>query len=137
MPNPEQLELLGDPGAPAIGKFQRPGAAAETQRLAAVEAYPAIGTWRRRVLAAIERTGDRGATDEELQDQLELNPSTQRPRRVELVERGFVTDSGRRRLTRSGRLAVVWVLTTWAGAIACVPDESAGLAEEVARGAEA
>jgi hypothetical protein len=37
-----------------------------------------------------------------------MNPSTQRPRRVELVEGGWVEDSGERRPTRSGMDAVVW-----------------------------
>lgn len=112
----DQLSLLSDPGQPSLGKFQAPGTAAETQRLAAVQAYPATGTWRRRVLAAVARAGERGMTDEELQDALHLNPSTERPRRVELVEGGWVEDSGRRRRTRSGRAAAVWMLTTAARA---------------------
>lgn len=109
---PSQLSLLSDPDAPTVGKYQRPGAAAPTQRLAALEAQPATGTWRRRVLTAIVARGEQGATDEELQDALGLNPSTERPRRVELVEGGWIEDSERRRPTRSGRYAVVWVLTS-------------------------
>jgi hypothetical protein len=38
-----------------------------------------------------------------------MNPSTQRPRRIELCEAEAVIDSGLRRLTRSSRAAVVWV----------------------------
>lgn len=102
---------LGDPGRNTVGKYQRPGDAAETQRLAAFEALPQTGTQRRRVLNAISRAGDDGRTDEELQRELEMNPSTQRPRRVELVEQGWIEDSGHRRSTRSGRSAVVWILT--------------------------
>lgn len=63
------------------------------------------------MLNAIAFAGERGRTDEELQNQLGLNPSTQRPRRVELVEGGWVEDSKRRRNTKSGRDAVVWVTT--------------------------
>lgn len=37
-----------------------------------------------------------------------MGGSTERPRRVELVEGGHVVDSGLRRLTRSRRFAVVW-----------------------------
>lgn len=96
-----------------IGKFQRPGDAAETQRTAAIMAYPKTGTWRRKVLNIITLCGDVGATDEEIQDALRMNPSTQRPRRVELVEGGWIVDSGRRRMTRSRREAVVWVVDTW------------------------
>lgn len=50
-----------------------------------------------------------GLTDEQLQDGLGMNPSTQRPRRIELVAMGFVRDSGEVRKTRSGSKAVVWV----------------------------
>ncbi len=47
-------------------------------------------------------------TDQEIQEVLELDPSTERPRRVELVRMFLVRDSGLRRLTRSGRHATVW-----------------------------
>lgn len=50
-----------------------------------------------------------GATDEEAQDALGMGPSTQRPRRVELVGLGLVYDGGGTRPTRSGRKATVWV----------------------------
>lgn len=52
-----------------------------------------------------------GCTDEEMQLALKMNPSTQRPRRGELVGMGLVKDSGRTRRTRSGRRATVWVAT--------------------------
>ena len=64
---------------------------------------------RQQVLAYLDHQGALGATDEEIQEALGLNPSTQRPRRVELVREGKVGDSGERRPTRSGRSAVVWV----------------------------
>ena len=50
-----------------------------------------------------------GATDERIQLRLDMNPSTERPRRIELVEAGLVKDSGRKLPTQSGRMAVVWV----------------------------
>jgi hypothetical protein len=102
---------LANPAEDTIGKFQRPGDAAETQRLAAAAAYPMTGTCRRRVLDAIIFAGEKGATDEQLQRWLDLNPSTERPRRVELVEGGWIEDSTIRRATLSGRSAVVWTLT--------------------------
>jgi DNA-binding IclR family transcriptional regulator len=49
-----------------------------------------------------------GMTDEEIQRALKLNPSTERPRRIELVQAGKVRDSGRTRKTASGRAATVW-----------------------------
>jgi hypothetical protein len=100
--------LLDDVDADRVGKAQRPGDAAETQRLAALRVLPHTGTARRRVLEAIFMAAANGLTDEEIQDELHMNPSTQRPRRVELVEGGWVEDSGERRPTRSGMDAVVW-----------------------------
>lgn len=61
------------------------------------------------VLQAIRRVGAFGATDDELQFVLGMDASTERPRRVELVQAGLVRDSGRVRKTRRGRNAVVWV----------------------------
>ena len=52
----------------------------------------------------------RGLTDHQMQEILGMNPSTQRPRRIELVRQGWVIDSGDRRQTPSGRQAVVWKL---------------------------
>lgn len=67
-------------------------------------------TTHHRIWKQLNRRGEQGATDHELQTALRMNPSTVRPRRVELVERQLVIDSGRRRPTKSGRLAVVWVV---------------------------
>jgi len=106
----EQLDLLSDPGRDVVGKFQRPGAAAITQRIAAVEMTPLTGKARMKVLFALADSLS-GMTDEEMQADTGMNPSTQRPRRVELAEGGWVEDSGRKRLTKSGRLAVVWTVT--------------------------
>ena len=78
----------------------------ETSHEAAEKIAEPAGTLRARVLSFIEYWG--GATDEEIQLGLKMNPSTERPRRVELVERGLVEDSGETRPTRSGRKATVW-----------------------------
>lgn len=50
-------------------------------------------------------------TDEEIGTRLGLVGNTVRPRRGELVAAGLVTDSGLRKLTRSGRKAVTWIAT--------------------------
>lgn len=65
-------------------------------------------TLRGMVLERLRAAGERGATDEELQRGLCMNPSTERPRRIELVRLGRVTDSGLTRPTLSGRSATVW-----------------------------
>ena len=67
------------------------------------------GTLRFRVLQALLAAGCTGHTDQELQEGLGMDPSTERPRRVELMDRGLICDSGETRRTRSGRRAVVWV----------------------------
>ena len=80
-----------------------------TSRAAAKAIKPTRFSLRAAVLNHIWLCGDHGATDEEIQIHMSMNPSTQRPRRVELVRAGLVSDSGRTRETQSGRKAVVWV----------------------------
>ncbi len=82
----------------------------DTSLDAAVEIQSDSNTLRGKVLRYLRDCGARGATDEEIQTALKLNPSTQRPRRIELTEMGFVVDSGGTRLTRSSRKAVVWLV---------------------------
>jgi len=81
----------------------------DTAHAAATRAAPGSGKKRQQVYAAIRHGGPGGRTDEQIQIELGMNPSTQRPRRVELVEKGLVADSGQRRKTTSGRMAIVWV----------------------------
>lgn len=66
-----------------------------------------LNAMQRRVLEFLRQAGDAGATDEEIQIGLAMNPSSQRPRRGELVDAGLVVEAGTRK-TRSGRLATVW-----------------------------
>jgi len=73
---------------------------------AAVAVAPSATRLRTEVLLHLRQHGPK--TDEQMQDALGMNPNTQRPRRVELVERGLVGDSGERRPTRAGRKAIVW-----------------------------
>ena len=112
----DQLDIFNqprsDPDANRVGKFQGPAAgAAPTQREAAILAYPRTGTQRRRILDFLIGAGEHGATDEEMQKALDMNPSTQRPRRVELVEGGWVERTDRRRRTSSKTPAAVWRVT--------------------------
>jgi hypothetical protein len=76
-----------------------------TSREAAKYAKEFVPTQKLRVLMQLQI---HDATDEELHLALRMNPSTQRPRRIELVQAGKVRDSGRIRNTKSGRRAVVW-----------------------------
>lgn len=82
-----------------------------TSFLSAEEISKYAPNLRTKVLAFLLRRGDKGATDEEIQDALDMNPSTERPRRVELVNAGFVRNSEKTRSTSNGHDAVVWVAT--------------------------
>lgn len=67
------------------------------------------GTARRRVLEALVFRGPR--TDDELQEALSMPANTERPRRVELLNMGYVEDSKLRRLTETRSPAIVWQAT--------------------------
>jgi DNA-directed RNA polymerase specialized sigma24 family protein len=79
-----------------------------TSKCAAVAIVSESATLREEVRKHLVACGEHGATDEEIQNALGMNPSTQRPRRIELVQRGIVEDSGTTRKTTSGRSATVW-----------------------------
>ena len=98
---PEMEDVQAEP-------FQRHS---DTSRAAALSIAGNAGTDRRLVYDYLKAAGRYGATDLELQDALRMVGSTERPRRVRLVELGYVTDSGRRRKTPTNRDAVVWVVT--------------------------
>ena len=63
------------------------------------------------LLLAVLQDNPAGLTDEEMQTLVPMNPSTQRPRRIELYRALKIRPSGVKGVTRSGRTAVVWVLT--------------------------
>ena len=76
---------------------------------------------RGRVLSFIDGRGAEGATDEEIAQGTGLNPSTARPRRVELATRGLIVKEGTRK-TASGRAADVWKVTRKEGHSVKKPD---------------
>lgn len=78
-------------------------------REAATRAAPRATGDRLRILHALAEHGT--MTDEGLQTLLQMNPSTERPRRGELVDAGLVRDSGTMGRTHSGARAVLWEIT--------------------------
>lgn len=70
---------------------------------------PRLNDLQRSVVAYLRQAGEHGATDEEIATGLGMNPSTERPRRIELVRRGLVVEAGTRK-TKSGRFATAWRL---------------------------
>ena len=81
----------------------------ETSRQAGQSIAPVAGTLRARVLDIIAATSE-GLTDEEGCARTGMNPSTWRPRRIELLEAGLVVRTGVRP-GKSGRLMSVWGAT--------------------------
>lgn len=80
----------------------------KTSRRAAVAGKPRAETQRAIVLAAIIAAGPCGLTDQEGMVITGIG-EPYRPRRIGLTQAGTVIDSGRTRLTTSGRSATVWV----------------------------
>jgi len=81
----------------------------DTSREAAEQGRSKAPRDRAKCYAALIAAGPEGMTDEEMQRALNLDGSTQRPRRIELMKAALVIDSGRRRPTSKGHLATVWV----------------------------
>ncbi len=81
------------------------GATSESRK-AALRIYDLTGAMKWATFNAIERAGARGRTDKELEEELNLKGSTQRPRRREVEQAGLIERNGQR---REG--AAVWVLT--------------------------
>lgn len=94
----------GEPDAP----FQRHSETSQ-EAAEAIDAKGKANKLRAAVYLWLCRQGSRGGTDEECQAALNMGGSTQRPRRVELTDRGLVGDSQKKRPTVSGRSATVWV----------------------------
>lgn len=79
-----------------------------TSHQAAARVAPKSGTQRYRVLQLLFSAWPDGYTDEEMQQMLDMNPSSQRPRRQELQRGGWLVDAGYTRRTASGADATVW-----------------------------
>jgi hypothetical protein len=102
-------ERLFDPDTDRPGLARSDGS--DTMLAAAASQLHCSGAKRLAVLRAIVRAGERGATDAELESIVGLRHQTASARRNELARDGWIEDSGARRLTDSGRHAIVWVLT--------------------------
>jgi hypothetical protein len=81
----------------------------DTSYAASVYMAPRVGTVRQQVLDDLKRHGP--ATDPEIQARMRMEPNTERPRRVELVEGGFVRDSGQRK-RHHGKEHIIWEATS-------------------------
>ena len=84
-------------------------AGSETSKAAASEISPYLGRLQACVFDFIASRGPLGATDQEVQEALRIDSSTQRPRRCELAKKGLIRQAGIERETKSGRRAQVWI----------------------------
>lgn len=82
----------------------------ETSIAAAVAIAPQVNELQAIALGFFLQAGEQGLTDEQLSDLMRRGGSTARPRRIELVEKGLVRDSGRTRPGRSGKKMTVWTI---------------------------
>ena len=96
------------------GPAQKARAARSTSAAAADSVEPRMGTQRLRILDAIYAVSRDpalvGLTDVELAASTGIRPNSLRPRRGELVDGGWLEDSGRTRV-HHGNPHVVWVLS--------------------------
>jgi hypothetical protein len=78
-----------------------------TSAQAADSLSPATLNGLQRLVLEFVRARTEGVTDEQIAAGLGLNPSTARPRRIELARLGLIVEVGVRK-TASGRNAVAW-----------------------------
>ncbi len=78
-----------------------------TSELAAQRIAGSVTTLRGQIMIYLQLNGPR--SDDEIQQALGMNPSTERPRRIELCKLGLVRDSGLQGKTKSGRACTLWV----------------------------
>lgn len=81
----------------------------DTSRAAAVAIQPHLPPLEQKVYDFLKDRGCVGSSDEDGCIALGMNGSTYRPRRISLVEKGLVRDSGERTAGLSGRMAALWV----------------------------
>lgn len=82
----------------------------DTSHAAALSMLQPAETQRRDLLAALVRAGQRGLTCDEADADLGWRPTTAGRRMPELATLQSARDSGQRRKTQSGRMAIVWVI---------------------------
>lgn len=99
---------------PRKSGYLRPGQlgfkGGETSRGAAVKVAEGAAVWRERVFERIRNKGRDGCTADELVSFFGTMHNTVAPRVSELSNAGRIVKSGRRRETRAGVKAVVWVV---------------------------
>lgn len=94
---------------PAVDRNTAIAGKRETSQAAARQALPSSGTKRRQVYDLIMANMSNGMTADEVQISTDFSPNTINPTIKGLADDGWISDSGERRPTRTGALAIVWV----------------------------
>jgi hypothetical protein len=107
--NPDQIPLIDVPRSRNTPFHQDP----ETSRRAAESITPTKLSGTQGLVLWVLKQGP--AIDEQIiyriREHTRVSPQSIRSRRAELVRRGLVVDSGKRRRTQYGQQATVWKLT--------------------------
>lgn len=82
-----------------------------TSIIAAKMALPKIKGHKKIVLDAFIERGNYGYTHEELGERVPIRADTARKRTKDLVDAGFIEDSGNKRKVSSGNMSIVWRAT--------------------------
>lgn len=104
----KQLELFTN-NRPKPKQHPIPHNKSETSQAAAESIRPVANALGNQIYEFIKSRGPHGATDQEVQTELDISGDTQRPRRDRLHKAGLIRRSGEKRETPSGRWADVWV----------------------------
>ena len=95
----------------SVGRTVVPFPASDTSAEAAASVERKVGPLAQRCWDLIRlsyESGKEGLTCDDLEVWLQGRHQTVSPRVNELRDKGWIVDSGKRRRTRSGRLAIVW-----------------------------
>jgi uracil-DNA glycosylase len=95
---------MGDTTAPYV-------VGSDTSKAAAESIAADSGQLREFVFSYIEKAGIGGMTCDEVEEAADMRHQTASARIRELAQKGRIVDSGRRRPTRSSRMAIVWIET--------------------------
>lgn len=107
VPGTKPYRPLPAPDENELGRLHRD--AHDTERAAARLIEPKTGTLRALALARVFDAGSEGLTHGELAEVTGKNHYSIAPRVTELVDLGWVIDSGQRRKTALGSPAIVWI----------------------------
>lgn len=122
----DQGQLFDPTPAPKPGRFIEPNLSANerhnykkmsrvednvTSIIAAKMALPKIKGHKKIVLDAFIERGNYGYTHEELGEHVPIRADTARKRTKDLVDAGFIEDSGNKRKVSSGNMSIVWRAT--------------------------